>query len=173
MATPLPPGYRFYKSMIEDAARFYALDPLLVAAVCWQESGFNTDGFRHEPGFWNRYMKHKAEFRGLNPRRVSSSYGLMQIMWPVAVEDGMSPSVPPEALFTPSIGLDAGCKRLSKLFAWAENGWPGVDPQKRLLAVLASYNGGKGGNAPDGDLRPDNAAYARSVLRHYETLKHA
>ena len=157
---PVPPGYRFHRTMIEEAAKKFDLDPKLVAAVCWQESAFNTDGFRFEPAFFNRYLKHKPEYASLNPRRISSSYGLMQVMAVVAIEDGtLLASENPEVLFQPERGLLAGCTRLAKLVKWSKT-LP-ISAENWIVAVLASYNGGKGSN----DKPPfRNGKYANEVL---------
>lgn len=162
------PGLAFHFRAINDAANAAGLDPLLVTAIVIQESAVNTDAFRHERLFWNRYLKAKAEWKDENPRRVSSSYGLMQIMYPVAVERGMSRAMSPEALFVPALGLSYGCAQLKMLSVKMDTIYPLVSDPERLKAVLASYNGGFQG--PDA-LRPDNRLYAESVLRHYARLK--
>lgn len=162
------PGLAFHFTAINDAANANGLDPLLVTAVVLQESAANTDAFRHERLFWNRYLKTKADWKDENPRRVSSSYGLMQVMYPVAVERGMSRAMPPEALFVPALGLSYGCVHLKALSDLMDQRYPQATPADRRKAVLASYNGGFQG--PDA-LRPDNRLYAESVLRHYTRLK--
>lgn len=166
-ANPIPPGYRFYRTQIEAVATQYGVDPVLIAAVCWQESAFNTDAFRFEPKFHSRYLKHKPEWRDHNPRRVSSSYSLMQVMAVVATEDGtLMANEEPEVLFLPERGLRAGCVRLAKLKAWAAK-LP-LDPANRELAMLAAYNGGRGGNN-----KPPfrNGKYAHEVLAKLALLK--
>ena len=165
--SPITVGYRFYRTLIGTVATQFGLDPVLVAAVCWQESAFQADGFRFEPAFWNRYLKHKPEWRGQNPRRVSSSYGLMQVMFVVAVEDGtILANDAPEGLFVPAMGLAAGCARLAKLKAWAAK-LP-LSPPDHELAMLAAYNGGRGGNS----VPPfRNGRYAREVLAKLAILR--
>lgn len=164
----MPIGTRYW-DLIQTIAAEFALDPVLVEAVVVQESSGNTDAFRFEPNFYNRYIKPKGLFPGQNPRRVSSSYGLMQVMYPVALEDGYPKDLPPEDLFKPEQGIRAGCRRLRKLTDWADKGWPQVPAERRLLAVLASYNGGSGGNKPTDD-PPRNGVYAKSVLNKYTLL---
>lgn len=162
------PGLKFYWPAIQVAAKAHNLDPNLVAAVVLQESSANTDAFRHERLFWNRYLKRLPEWTNENPRRVSSSYGLMQIMYPVAVERGLARTVPPEALFGPELGLEFGCRHLAHCMDWEDAKYASFPGQDRLRAALASYNGGlQGPNA----LRPDNKAYADSVLKLYTTLQ--
>ncbi len=122
-----------YRREILQAAREHDLDPNLVEAVVVIESSGRTDAFRYEPGFWDRYLKNNPDYRGEIPRRVSSSYGLMQVMCPVARELGLKRD--PEYLFVPTIGLFFGCRKLAELVKWA-----GSDIPKALEA----YNGGKG-----------------------------
>lgn len=160
----------FYHAEIVAMAQKYQLDPLLVEAIVVQESAGNTDAFRFERAFWNRYLKPAKLYPGKNPRRISSSYGLMQLMYPVAIERGYSKDDPPERLFVPEIGLDYGCRQLRHLVDWAA-AFASVSPEDQRLAVLASYNGGRGGNTPGTSLR--NHAYARSVMALYAQLANA
>lgn len=163
------PGLRFHWPAIHKEAVDQQLDPVMVAAVVLKESGANSDAFRHEPAFWNRYMKAQPQFKGLNPRRYSSSYSLMQPMWVVATEEGFPADLPPELLFVPETNLKYGCKRLKALIAWADKGWPETTAEIRLAASLAAYNGGRGGNRPT-DQPNRNASYAKGVLSLYATL---
>jgi len=105
-----------------------------VQAVIIQESSGRAAAYRYEPGFYTRYLKDKAEFAGMDPQRVSASYGLMQIMYPVAYELGFRQE--PEYLFVPQIGLHYAIPHLAGLVLWA-----GGDMRK----AFAAYNGGKGG----------------------------
>lgn len=154
---------------ITPIANAYELDPRLVDAVVWNESRGRADAFRHEPKFWLRYMANNPKYKdkGLNPRRVSSSYGLMQVMYVVAEEFGFKGE--PEELFVPRTNLHFGCQVLRDRRDWAAKF--DTTPERRQLAMLASYNGGKGGNAPTGDLRPDNRQYAERVLATYRELQ--
>lgn len=162
------PGLRFHWPAIQAAAKAHELDPLLVAAVVLQESAANTDAFRHERLFWNRYLKRLPEWASLNPRRVSSSYGLMQVMFPVAQERGLAKTVPPERLFEPEVGLEFGCRHLRYMMDKIDAQYPQIPGQARLRAALASYNGGY---QPPQAIRPDTGRYADSVLRRYATLQ--
>ena len=153
-----------YKADIDLIAAMWKLDPLLVEAVVVQESGGNTDAFRFEPDFWNRYLKSNPRYRGLNPRRVSSSYGLMQVMYCRILEDKIADNDAwePELLFIPKNGLDIGCGLLAQLLQWAKA--LTTDPTLATTAALAAYNGGKGGNRPGIDTPLRNGKYAREVL---------
>lgn len=125
-----------YRAEIEAIAAQFHLDADLVEAVVLTESSGKTHAYRFEPGFWHRYLKGKPQWDGANPERVSSSYGLMQIMYPVACEMGFTETAP-EYLFVPTIGLHWGCKKLRSLLDWAKG---------NTAQALAAYNGGKNGN---------------------------
>jgi soluble lytic murein transglycosylase-like protein len=125
----------YYTRDIEAAAREHGLDADLVMAVVITESAGCSDAFRFEKDFWFCYLEGKPQWKGMNPRRVSASYGLMQVMFPVAVELGYVGE--PEGLFVPSVALDVGCMKLAELLKWSDGN---VDQ------ALASYNGGRKGN---------------------------
>ena len=158
---------RYFPEIVK-AATDYKLDPVLVEAVVVQESSGNSDAFRFEPMFWNRLMKGKSEWAGKNPRRVSSSYGLMQPLYVVATERGYPKTLPPEGLFVPEVSLKYGCAHLRWMMDRIEARYPIASADSKLLAALASYNGGFQG--PDA-LRPANRTYALSVLRIYQQLQ--
>lgn len=125
-----------YRAEIEALCAQFHLGPDLVEAIVLTESAGKTHAFRFEPGFWQRYMKDRPKWDGANPERVASSYGLMQIMYPVALEHGYAETAP-EYLFVPTIGLFWGCTHLRSLLDWSKQHVP---------QALAAYNGGKGGN---------------------------
>lgn len=137
-----------YRSLIEQIARQYLVDPNLVEAVVLKESSGETDAFRFESGFYDRYLRTNPDYAGQNPRRVSSSYGLLQVMYPTARQYGFSG--PPEFLFVPETGLRFGCQHLAKLLVWADHD---------LHKALAAYNGGQGNWRA-----PVPQAYATAVL---------
>lgn len=145
-----------YRHEIETIAMQRGLDPDLVEALVIIESGGHADAFRYEPAFWKRYLQGKPEWADCVPRRVSSSYGLCQVMYPVAKELGFSGV--PELLFVPTTNLTWGCLKLSQLLQWA-NG----DEERALCA----YNGGKLQNVK----RPfRNQAYAAKVLAQKQRM---
>lgn len=144
-----------YRPLIEQAASVFNLDANLVDGLIAVESGHRADAFRHEPGFYRRYLKGKPEWEAFNPRRVSSSYGLMQIMYPTAVMHGFQGE--PELLFVPEINLDWGCRHLVQLIDWAGG---------NTYKALAAYNGGLGNWKSE---KPQ--AYARKVLARVERIK--
>ena len=167
MAVDIPRGFRFYTALITTIAQEFGLDPLTIHALVWQESAFNTDAFRHEPDFWNRYLKANPLYRDLNPRRVSSSYGLMQVMYCRVLEDKLTDNdaLPPEHLFVPEFGLREGCGLFAELLAWAHARTrpAGIVVSDETIA-LAAYNGGRGGNDPAKNWPLRSAAYAKQVF---------
>lgn len=158
-----------YLSLIDAAAQRFTLDPLLVQSLIWVESRGQTDAFRFEPLFYERYkLASKEPYIGQPARRVSSSYGLMQLMYPTAWDLGFRGE--PEELFVPRVNLHWGCRLLRSLVLWAEGLLP-IAPDITLRSALAAYNGGRGGNSPLAELRPANAQYAEKVLAALRTLQ--
>lgn len=148
-----------YRAEVEAIAGPLHLDPDVVEAIVLTESSGKTHAYRHEPFFWQRYLQGKPKWDGAVPARVSSSYGLMQVMYPVACELGYSDQ--PECLFVPVIGLTWGCKKFRSLLDWAK---------QDVEQALAAYNGGKGDNAT----RPfRNQDYVTKVLRNLERVRAA
>lgn len=135
-----------YRQLIEDLAPQFGLDPNVVEAVVIKESSAQTDAFRFEPGVWER-LRTNPKWAGMNPRRAASSYGLMQIMYPTAMDLGFNGQ--PEELFIPEVGLRFGCLYLKKM----------IQRFGSLQTALGAYNGGPG-NA----LKPQPQAYAAAVL---------
>lgn len=152
---------RYWQEIVKVALK-HNLDPILIESIVVQESGGNADAFRFDKNYWNRTLKQNKIYSEKNPRRVSSYYGLMQIFYPVAVERGFPPDLPPELLFVPETALDYGCRQMKMLLEWA------TDNVEGRLAAVASYSGGRGGNTPGTPLR--NASYARNVQTIYLAL---
>lgn len=139
------------------------LDPNLVTAICMIESSGNTKAYRYEPAFWTNYMAKNPRWKDADQKSVSASYGLMQTMYPVALEHGFPTTDLPEQLYLPHVGIDYGCRILVKRLEWVNKSAADISADTRLRAALASYNGGKGGNAAD-HLPDRNANYANKVL---------
>jgi soluble lytic murein transglycosylase-like protein len=125
----------WFRAETDAIAAKYRLEPDLVIAMAIVESAGLPSAFRYEPSFWLRYMSGKVEWEGEQPERVSASYGLLQVMYPVARELGYPRTEPPEGLFVPMIGLEYGCRAFAERLAWAKG-----DTRK----AVAAYNGGKG-----------------------------
>lgn len=147
-----------YRAEINIAAAKHRLDPDLVEAVVITESSGKTSAYRFEPAFWLHYMANKPEWKGANPERVSSSYGLMQVMYQVALELGYKEAAP-EYLFIPEVGLNWGCAKLRSLLDWSKD---------NVEQALAAYNGGKGGNSTP---PYRNEKYVKKVLINLYAIK--
>lgn len=146
-----------YRREIERAAREHGVDPDVVEAVVLTESSGQADAFRFEPGFYKRYLAKDPEYAGHIPRRVSSSYGLMQVMFSTAKEHGFNAE--PEYLFLPHVNLDIGCRVLKGLLRWADGD---------LAKALEGYNGGQGSIGSEATTR-----YAAKVLTTLSAVREA
>lgn len=122
-----------YRKEIEFAAKEHGIDPDLLEAVVLTESSGKADAFRFEPAYYDRYLKGKPEWAGKIPRRVASSYGLCQVMYPTALQYGLNPHYEPEMLFLPQINLDMGAAILDRLLARFS---------RHTEKALQAYNGG-------------------------------
>jgi len=111
------------------------LDPILICAICEQESDWDPKAYRQEPAFYERY---KPSYKRLYPSanwldnsEVYASYGLMQVMFPVAWELGFRGT--PEDLYDPKANLVLGCQLFRRKLKSA-----GGDVHR----ALQFYNGG-------------------------------
>lgn len=143
-----------YRAEAQDAAIQHGLNPDLVIAVCLVESGGVAASYRYEPVFWTRYMRDKSQWHNAVPERVSASYGLMQVMYPVACELGYTGE--PETLCVPTIGLDYGCRKLAQTLKWAKGD---------VASALAAYNGGMTRDNAPGATPKRNQRYVDKVLQ--------
>lgn len=153
-----------YRAEVHAIADQHRLDADLVEAVALVESSGKTHAYRYEPAFWLRYMAKNPRWDGAVPERVSASYGLLQVMYPVALELGMPASDPPEYLFVPVYGLQYGCRKLREVLGWAKGDVP---------AALAAYNGGKTNDNRPGLVPKRNQDYVDKVLRMLALVKTA
>ena len=134
-----------HRPLITRIASKDGLRPELVAGMVLVESGGNPLALNPEPGFLSRYgevvesyVRHCGNSLALANLRKSgipwaSSYGLLQIMWPVAYERGLR-NPWPTVLSRTDVGLTWGCKHLAWLMERTNDETKGV----------ASYNGGLG-----------------------------
>lgn len=142
-----------FREEIQKAAAAHGVDPDLIEAIVWQESSGEPSAYRYEPAYWERYCKQR--FAGEEPRRIAASYGLMQLMYPTALQLGYTGT--PEGLFEIPVNLDLGTKLVARLLHRYHG--------QRILA-LAAYNGGPGGTS-----RPGPLSYAASVNARFERMK--
>jgi soluble lytic murein transglycosylase-like protein len=160
-----------YRAEIETAAAAHGLDPDLVQAVVEQESAYKFFAYRFEPAFFTRYLASHVAYASREPLEVSASYGLMQIMFSTAVEQGYTGD--PWGLFAPAVSLEFGCRLLAANVEWARQTYTGlttIADTKIRASALAAYNGGRGGNAPD-DLLDRNHGYADQVIARYLRIR--
>ena len=157
--------------VISTAARARGLSPAIVAGVVAQESGgiyarpdgsANPFAIRPEPAFWAHYGDVVRAFAAKTtnlfddrwvrfPDLAGASYGLMQVLYDVALELGYVLRFPTE-LCDPEVGVGAGCEHLSNLYRRT-----GGD----IRAALLRYNGGGDPSYPD------------KVLTHVSTIRDA
>jgi hypothetical protein len=110
--------------LIDKCSAKWGLPADVVAGLVLTESSGNPWAIRVERGFWRRYyegvkanvLRSKSAYDDKwikYPDIASCSYGLCQIMLPVAWENGFIPKFPTE-LLDPEDNIDLGCKILSR-----------------------------------------------------------
>lgn len=157
------PRYSKYDNLIRQAGEKYGVDPMLIKAVVWRESGF------------------RSRKVGRNGER-----GLMQVMEPAAADwarQNKRPTFVPTDLFSPRVNLEAGTWYLGN----ALKHYAGKDDP--VTFALAEYNAGKkrvdqwvgqtnqGSSATAGDLRdsisfPSTRGYVDQIIDRYQFYKH-
>jgi soluble lytic murein transglycosylase-like protein len=152
------------------ASKQWGVKKLILKAMAITESSLEPKAYRFEPGYWERYLKDKPEWADKDPRIVSASHGLMQLMWPVACGLGFTGTV--EDIQDPMINISLGAKLMRQLI-------DGAIRQKHaekyywlspLQIALARYNGGSKGNPDEvGELR--NRKYVRRVMTYWGDLR--
>lgn len=117
--------------LVVQVASMYGLRTDLLAAQIHAESSGDPFAFRHEPEFFDRYIRNKPQTAGYRFGPLAAcSYGLLQILLETAVEMGFTDR--PELLFEPRVGLTWGAKYLRRCLDAT-----GDDYRK----ALARYNG--------------------------------
>ena len=147
-----------HAELIDRHAREFSLDPLLVAAICDVESGWQTHAIRFEPAFLERYVpstpKRFGKAISLETERMARamSWGLMQVMGQTARELGSQHEFL-SALCIPDVGIYIGCKylgsRRDRFGSQGEDAW------------IAAYNSGSPRRLPGGALA--NQGYVTKV----------
>lgn len=139
----------------------HGLEPELVAAVSYQESGGNRYAMRYEPNWSYLYQPDKfAKDLGISRdselQAQKFSYGYMQTMGSVARELGFTDSL--IRLCEPFNAYEFGCAKLAECF-------------KRFSIMdeaIAAYNAGTPKRMSDGSL--SNQQYVNSVKGYYANL---
>ncbi len=129
--------WKKFKEPILKASKKHGVPvPVIIATISTESSG-EPESYRHEPGFYRRYIKGKTQWKK-NPyykesKRISASYGLMQIMYTTAYSVGFRGE--PEDLYDPERNIDAGAAYIASSFQRKQHGW---DPPK----IACAYNAG-------------------------------
>lgn len=148
-----------YQDKIETYCIKYNIDPILGKAIIMTESSFVERAYRYEPDFYRRYILGKGEYIDhpcyREEKRISASYGLMQIMYTSALEEGFKSPIP-EDLYDVNNNLNYGFKHLAKKIKLYG-----------LIFGILSYNSGspknKNGNPED----EPNFKYLIKVSKYY------
>lgn len=136
-------------NIIRENAKLFDLDPKLVACIIYQESAGDSNCYRVEEDFYNRYLanKTKADLVGYVPnfpptlysekKARATSFGVMQTLGETARLMGY------DGRWLPSIKKDEinvylGCKFLRRLFDKASKI---ADENDKLKYVLTRWNG--------------------------------
>ena len=126
--------------LAKATAQKHGLDPVLVCAICEQESNWDPWAIRFEPRFMVRYVQPLGLKSPTEVTTRSISWGLMQLMGESARELGFTGGHFLSELCDPAVGLEWGCKHLIGKFKAA-----GGDVHKALLY----WNGGGNPAYPD------------------------
>jgi hypothetical protein len=133
----------------------HGLDPVLICAICEQESSWDPLAIRpeSESGFAARYGAAYTRIVQASATKIDdkwlrfedvfyASYGLMQTMYPVIIETFPEQAVAlkfPTWLCDPEIGLTQGCRLFARKLSGAAN---------VLSRALIHWNGGGNPNYP-------------------------
>ena len=126
-----------FRNPIEAASKKSGVPiPVIIATISTESSG-DPQAYRHEPAFYTRYIQGKSAWKENpyydDPKRISASYGLMQIMYPTAYTVGFRGK--PEDLYDPRQNLEAGAAYIASSGQVKQHGW---DPPK----IACAYNAG-------------------------------
>jgi hypothetical protein len=152
----------------------FNIKKLLLKSIGIVESDLNPRAYRMEPLFWERYLKNNPEWSDKDPKIVSASHGICQLMFTTAWSLGLTGEIEKvrDDLLDPTINIMLAAKMMrllidksikkeySNKYYWLSN----------AAIALAQWNGGSRGNpGEDGVLR--NQKYVRKVLKQWGALK--
>jgi len=156
------------------AGKKWDIRKLLLKSIAINESSLNPQAYRMEPLFWERYLVNNPEWKDKDPKIVSASWGLTQIMFTTAWAFGLTGEIEKvrDDLLDPMINIMLCAKIMRKLidksiekrytdrYYWLSN----------AQVALAQWNGGgKGNPSEDGTLR--NQKYVRKILKTWGELR--
>jgi len=147
-------------------AKKYRLEKNLLKAIAAVESTGDVRAYRHEPEFFEKHLKLDDAWKDKDPKIVSSSYGLFQIMFTTAWQLGFRGQA--DDLYNPVINTELGAKLLRQLIDRVRstnniNLWP-------LDIALARWHGGSRGNPRTDGILQDQI-YVDKVLSVYWGLR--
>jgi soluble lytic murein transglycosylase-like protein len=148
------------RRMIEVVADKYSINPDLIEAMVIKESSGNAMAIRYEPAFYRNYIV-KLNLPEDEGKKRATSYGLLQIMYQSAIEDGFKSIA--EDLLIPNVGLEWGVKHLSKKIA--------KYGKEDINRAIAAYNAGNVRKMKDGKFV--NQYYVDRVNRYLEQIRGA
>lgn len=124
-----------YQPLILAASQKHGVPvPAIIATISTESSG-NPEAYRYEPEYYNRYIKDGPDWKNNPyysfPKRISASYGLMQILYTTANRVGFRGK--PEDLYDPASNIDAGTTYIAS--QRNDHFW---DPPK----IACAYNAG-------------------------------
>jgi len=151
-------------------AKKYGVEKLLLKAMGKVESNLNPKAFRHEPAFWTRYLADNPDWKDRDPQEVSSSYGIMQLMYTTAHMLGFRGTG--EELYDPVINIMLGAKLLRKQLDKIRKDRLKLPWYTHTQIALARYNGGYIKN-PDSNGELRNVKYVNLVKAAYKSLQAA
>lgn len=152
----------------------YKVPKLILKAMAIQESALLPDAYRMEEDFWETYLDGTEEWGAEERTVVSASWGLMQLMYVVAVELGFKKGRSGEELCDPVVNIELGAKKL-RLILDTMYKYKTPDRNFDMLPIkmaIAKYNGG-GGAGPDkeGNLRKRPEKHADKVMKIWTELR--
>ena len=129
--------WQSYQGPIQAASDKHHVPVPVIIATIVTESGGNSKAYRYEPAFYKRYLKNKSPWTENpyydDPKRISASYGLMQIMYTTAYNAGFRGE--PEALYDPATAIDVSSAYIASAGQRKQHQW---DPPK----IACAYNAG-------------------------------
>ena len=147
----------------------FKIPKLLLKAVAMTESSLNPRAYRYEEGFWLKYMKDKPEWAHRDPKEVSASYGLMQVLYSTAAMFGFNG--PGEDLYNPVYNIKIGAMVLRARINEVEKNNTHIRFGLWSISIaLARYNGGNYKN-PDEDGKLRNDEYVKKVMKYWYSLR--
>ena len=149
-----------WQKLAEKWSRQTKVPAALILAVIQQESGGDAEATRHEPEYLLRYLGRCCEIArsfGGTSEQAATSYGLMQLMLPLAwgYMSAIDKEAPVAALLDPNKNIRYGAAHLAALRSKCP--LPGVGWDRAVVRWVAGRYNGAG----------SDSRYARNVSALY------